>query len=103
MAPIGAVQRRWGLAAAAATVVVAALVGWRILGGGRSPPAPVVREPPTVRAVSPPSPPEPGLPDYVPAGNLGFRALLAGPEIALLGKLELRERGFVLRTPSLSR
>lgn len=33
----------------------------------------------------------------------GFRALLAGPEIALLGRLELRERGFVLRTPSLSR
>jgi DNA polymerase-4 len=33
----------------------------------------------------------------------GFRALLAGPEIALLGKLELRDRGFVLRTPSLSR
>jgi DNA polymerase-4 len=33
----------------------------------------------------------------------GFRALLAGPEIALLGKLELREKGFVLRTPSLSR
>jgi DNA polymerase-4 len=33
----------------------------------------------------------------------GFRALLAGPEIALLGKLELREEGFVLRTPSLSR
>lgn len=33
----------------------------------------------------------------------GFRSLLAGPEIALLGKMELRERGFVLRTPSLSR
>jgi hypothetical protein len=33
----------------------------------------------------------------------GFRSLLAGPEIALLGKLELREKGFVLRTPSLSR
>jgi DNA polymerase-4 len=33
----------------------------------------------------------------------GFRSLLAGPEIALLGKFELREKGFVLRTPSLSR
>lgn len=33
----------------------------------------------------------------------GFGSLLAGPEIALLGKLELREKGFVLRTPSLSR
>ncbi len=33
----------------------------------------------------------------------GFRSLLAGPEIALLGRLELREKGFVLRTPSLSR
>ncbi len=36
-------------------------------------------------------------------GKHGFSALLAGPEIALLGKLELREKGFVLRTPSLSR
>ncbi len=33
----------------------------------------------------------------------GFSALLAGPEIALLGRMELGEKGFVLRTPSLSR
>ncbi len=33
----------------------------------------------------------------------GFGALLAGPEIALLGALEKDARGFVLRTPSLSR
>jgi len=36
-------------------------------------------------------------------GKHGFSALLAGPEIALMGRMELREKGFVLRTPSLSR